>query len=89
MYLLGNDISNVVAGLDDKMPWWDTMSESAQRALANMCFQLGLNGLLAFKKMLACLEAHDYAGARREALDSTWATQTPNRAAHVTALFVP
>lgn len=87
LYLLGNDIAKITARLDAELPWWKSRSEPVQRAMANMCFQLGLNGLLAFKRMLACLQAGDYAGATREALDSAWAKQTPNRAAHVTALF--
>lgn len=89
MTLLGNDIAKVTAQIDKELPWWKSRSESTQRGMANMCFQLGLNGLLAFKNMLSCLQAGDYAGAKREALDSAWAKQTPNRAAHVTALFVP
>ncbi len=46
-----------------------------------MAFQLGVNGVANFKKMIAALIARDYAAAAREMLDSNWAkVQTPARA---------
>ena len=86
-FLLANDIDRVCASLDRELPWWKSRLSDVQRGMANMCFQMGLGGLLKFKRMLACLQAGDYVGARREALDSEWARQTPKRAERVTALF--
>lgn len=87
--LLDNDIDRVFLELDRNLPWWKTRTDPAQRAMANMAFQLGISGLLAFKKMLACLQAGDYEGARTHALDSKWAkSDTPARAERVAALFV-
>ena len=86
-YLLENDIDKVVNQLDYKLPWWRGLSDARQRALANMCFQMGINGLLKFKRMLRALEHGDYELARKEALDSVWAQQTPNRAARVVNLI--
>lgn len=85
--LLKNDISRAEKSLDREIPWWVTRPEPVRRALINMCFQLGMSGLLAFKKMLACLQAGDYEGAKAHALDSLWAKQTPERAKRVTELF--
>ena len=89
MMLLENDIAKFTARLDAELPWWKSRPDNVQRAMANMAFQLGMGGLQEFKRMLACLQAGDYAGAKREALDSTWAKQTPERAARVVALFSP
>jgi len=50
-----------------------------------MGFQLGVRGLLNFRRMWTALEQKDYAMAAEEALDSRWAEQTPNRAAEVAA----
>lgn len=86
-YLLKNDILRVAAELDREISWWRGRPEHVQQAMANMCFQLGVHGLLGFKRTLACLQAGDYAGAKEAALDSAWARQTPNRAASVTAGF--
>lgn len=88
-YLLAMDVARVCAQLDKAEPWWVTRSDSTRRALANMVFQMGLRGVQKFKKMLACLQAGDYEGAKRHALDSAWARQTPKRAAEVVEMFKP
>jgi len=70
-----------------KAPWVLEQPEDVQRALGNMCYNLGINGVLGFKKMLAALQDGDRELAAVEALDSTWATQVPNRARRVTDLM--
>ena len=87
MEMLENDIDRVKAQLAKALPWLETKPPGVQRAIANMTFQMGLGALLKFKKMLAALQARDYTAARREALDSAWAKQTPQRAKRVTDLF--
>lgn len=74
--------------LDQYIPWWRKMSDSRQRALLNMSYQLGVSGLLKFAKMLGCLQTGDWRGAYQNALDSTWARQTPERAKRVAELFL-
>lgn len=61
-----------------------TLDDARQKALANMVFQLGLNGVKQFKKMIQALEQKDYTRAATEAMNSRWARQTPNRARRVT-----
>lgn len=87
MAMLDNDIERVKGQLAKALPWLETKSPDVQRAIANMTFQMGIGALLKFKKMLAALQARDYNAARREALDSAWAKQTPQRAKRVTDLF--
>lgn len=48
--------------------------------LASMCYQLGEAGLNAFKNMWKAIDNEDWETAAKEALDSRWAAQTPNRA---------
>ena len=86
-HLLGNDIKAVIVDLDRSCPWWTALSDPRQRALANMCFNLGLSRLLGFRKMLAALEAGDFAGAATEALDSRWARQVGDRAQRIATLL--
>jgi lysozyme len=80
-YLLDNDINRVIHDLETSLPGslWFTLSGKQKQALANMAFQLGVGGLLKFKKMLAALERGDLEEAEEEALNSRWAEQTPNR----------
>lgn len=56
------------------------LSEPRQAVLVCMAYQMGVEGLLAFKKMLAATERGDYATAAAEMLNSRWARQTPVRA---------
>lgn len=44
-----------------------------------MAFQLGIAGVLKFRKMLEALRMHNYSEAIRQAKDSLWYRQTPNR----------
>jgi lysozyme len=79
-YLLGNDIQRVTRELQSSLPWVIRLSEPRMGALMNMCFQLGLAGLLRFKNTLALIRDGRYDEAAAEMLDSTWAKQTPERA---------
>ena len=45
-----------------------------------MAYQLGVNGVLKFKKMIEALRSKDYKEASKQGLDSLWAKQTPQRA---------
>lgn len=85
-YLLTNDILRVIEQLATRTNL-TSYPTAVQHALINMAFQLGVNGLLGFKKMWAHLDNHDYAAAADEALDSRWATQTPARAKRVTDMM--
>lgn len=86
--LFAHDMDRVLVALDARWPWWRDLPEPWQRALANMAFQMGINGLSKFRAMWAALKQRDGTGAHREALRSRWARQTPNRAARVAALFL-
>ena len=69
------------------VPWVAEQPEEVQGALVNMVYQLGVSGTLAFKNMLAALQAGDRQAAAQQALDSRWARQTPNRASRVAAMI--
>ncbi len=85
--LLGGDIDRISAELDKALPWWRSLSEPRQRALANLTFNLGIARLLGFPKMLAALKSGDYAEAARQLLDSRYAQQVGSRAHRVAALI--
>lgn len=84
MLLLGADIERVEADLDRCLPWWRSMSEARQSALANMCFNMGLGdskrGLLSFRNTLAAMQSGDYKKAAQGMRDSAWAKQVGARA---------
>lgn len=79
-YLLANDIAKFTTALRARLPWFGRLDEARQGVLANMAFQLGIDGVLGFKNTLALVDAGDYEGAARGMLASKWAQQTPARA---------
>jgi lysozyme len=70
-----------------RLPWLETQPEDVQRALGNMAYQLGVDGVLGFKLMLEALERGDRETAAENALKSKWHEQTPRRAERVAALM--
>jgi lysozyme len=78
-YLLNNDRIETERELDKRLPWWRDLSDTRQRAVLNMAFNLGTEDLLGFRKMLGALEAGDFQKASAEALDSKWAGQVGQR----------
>lgn len=78
-YLLGNDIKRVEGDLDVALPWWRDMTEARQQVLANMCFNLGVGGLLGFKNTLAAMKAGRYEEAATGMRQSLWARQVGER----------
>lgn len=85
-YLLQNDIARTVHQLGT-LDWFDVMDAVRQRAVVNMAFQMGFGGVSTFHTMISCIRAQDWHGAAAAALQSRWATQTPERAARVTKLL--
>lgn len=59
---------------------WPFLDDARQNALIEMGFQLGVTNLVGFAQMWKAIRAADWEGAKREALDSLWAKQTPARA---------
>ncbi len=86
-FLLENDIIRVENDLDREFPWWRKHPENVQRAMANMCFNLGIKKFKAFKNTIALIKAGSYNEAADNALKSLWAKQVGNRAVEVTDLL--
>lgn len=79
-YLLRNRIASAEKDLDRALPWWRKLSPIRQRVLVNMCFNLGIIGLLKFKNTLAAMERGDYESAAWGMGHSKWARQVGGRA---------
>ena len=77
---LANDVGAVIRSLDRSLPWWRSLSDIRQDVLANMGFNLGVQGLLAFHHALAAIQAGDWQAAHDGMLDSAWAHQVGDRA---------
>lgn len=92
--ILEDDIADTLIDLDRYVPWWQQLDHVRQRALINMCFQMGIGsahdhtGLLAFERLLAALRTGDWTGAYRETLDSQYAREVPTRAKRIATAFL-
>lgn len=79
-FILTNRINKIKAELNKRLSWFGKLDEVRQGALINMAYQLGIDGLLKFKKFIAFMQVGQYEKASVEMLDSLWARQTPDRA---------
>jgi lysozyme len=81
--LLASRLKTLTLALQDKLGFWHRLDGVRQRALANMCFQMGIDGLMRFHRMLSALEIGRWQDAHDECLDSLYARQTPARAQRI------
>ena len=75
LIILDQDIDDVYHELIKKISFWDKLDAVRQVVLIDLAFNIGIYGLLKFKKTLYFLENENYKGAAMEMLDSKWATQ--------------
>lgn len=86
--LLDEDISAAKLAVARELPWTLGLSEIKQEVLVEMCFQMGINGLLQFKNMLSCARDGDDSGVVKSMLASKWHTQTPARCEELANLWI-
>jgi lysozyme len=86
-YLLANDIAAEERELLRALPWVAKLDEVRQRVLLDMAFNMGVVGLLAFKRTLATIQAGDYQRAAAMMLDSRWAGQVGQRAERLSRMM--
>lgn len=86
--LLENDIQNCEKQLLDEIPEiYNTLDEVRKSVLLNMCFNLGISGLLEFNNTLAFIAAGDWERAANGMLASKWAKQGGMRAIELSELM--
>lgn len=80
LFLLTNDILESKNECEKNFNFFNTLSQTRQNVLVEMCFNLGIKGLKGFKKFLKALEHKDFETASKEMLQSRWARQVKGRA---------
>lgn len=86
-YLLRNDIERLEKELQRKINFWKNLSDERQYALLDIAFNIGVSGLLKFKKMLAWLWMGNFEQAAIECLNSKYAKETGRRAERIANLI--
>lgn len=79
-FMLQNDIDERIDDLTRRLSWFQDLDDARKGVLLNMSFQLGVDGLLAFKNTLQLVKDGKYENASHAMLQSLWAKQTPARA---------
>ena len=87
IYMLNNDIEYFYNSLDERFPWFKNLDDTRKIILLNMSFNLGIKGLLSFKKMLQSLSIHSYLEASIQMLESKWAYQVGKRAEELSEMM--
>ncbi len=82
-YLLKKDVRRAYRECAAAFGFWKALDDERQYALVDMAFNLGMNRLLNFKKMIAALEIGDYQGAAKEVLNSKYAADVGKRAKRI------
>lgn len=78
--ILEERVRKIRTRLPFTIKFFKNLSPTRQDVLINMAYNLGISGLLKFKKMLQALEEKHYEKAAKEMLDSLWAIQVGKRA---------
>ncbi len=78
--MLDNDINECIIQLKKNLPCFNNLDIPRQAVLINMCFNMGISGLLEFYNTLEAIEEGRYEEAAYHMLQSKWAKQVKNRA---------
>lgn len=82
------DISDAEAALNRNLPAWNGFSDARQRAILNLCFNMGWPILSTFRNTLSAMLAGDWGGAADDLLASKYAEEVGDRATRIAALLV-
>jgi lysozyme len=84
--LLDNDITRCVGELVGAFDWFPALDEMRQRAVVDLCFNMGIGKLKTFTVTLSCLSRKDYAAAAEALMKSRWYEQVGRRAVRIVAM---
>jgi len=79
-FILRQHVEVFVIDLQNRLPWTRHLSQPRFGVLLNMAYNLGVHGLMTFKKMLYALQMGDIKTVDKEMDDSRWARQVGDRA---------
>lgn len=88
-FMLQNDIRGADEALRRELGvLYVSLCPARRYVLVDMVHNLGVHGLLKFRRMLECLRAGDFSGASREMLASRWREQVGQRALRLAEMMV-
>lgn len=84
------DASSSITGAQELLgiDTWGELSDNRKRACADLCYNLGKNGLSKFKTFLGAMKSGDYQAAGAALKDSLWYRQVGRRGPDIIAMIV-
>jgi len=82
-----NDVKRVTASLDRVFPWFAKLNTPRRIVIVSMAFNMGVEGLKQFQKMIKSIESGDFESAGNQMLASQWAAQVKTRAVKLANLM--
>ena len=79
-YLFKNDLKIISKQVANRIEFYKKLSYKRKMVLVDMAFNMGIEGLLGFKKMLSALKRRDFMEAGKELMRSKYAEQVKTRA---------
>jgi lysozyme len=79
-FLLGNDVNEMLEGLQSRLPWFAALDPARQGVILNMAFNMGIAGLDGFPRFLQAVAQGNWETAADEMRDSLWAKEVGERA---------
>lgn len=86
-YLLQSDVIDCTRQLQLRLAWFTDLDTVRQEVLVEMAYNLGIGGLMKFKRMLAAAQSGDYTRAALEIADSEAARTLPKRYADLSRMM--
>jgi len=86
-YLLVNDVTAAWSKLTAAVPSFSELDPVRRAVLLDMAVNLGIRGLLKFKKMLAAIQDGNYELAAAEMVNSMWHGQVKTRAVRLETMM--
>lgn len=86
-WLLRTRVMAATEAVARSLPWWARLDEVRRSVLVDMAYNLGIAGLLKFRRTLAAIERGDYDAAARGMLASLWARQVGQRAVRLATMM--
>jgi len=83
--LFEKDIGWTISDCQKLVPDFDMLPTECRLILSNMMYNMGLNRMSRFLRLLAAVEERRWEKAADEMLDSKWATQVPARSGRLIA----
>ncbi len=85
---LRSDINIAVSAVSQNLPWADQLDDVRFGALANMAFNMGIDGLLEFDTFLPLMQSGQWAAAAADLQTTEWAQQVGQRAIRIRTQIV-